>query len=147
MSNHGSVENEQDSNDNDRNIDIQQEGRRINYHSYMKRTLQTRWSKTDTQLFFQAIRQYGTDFAMIQVLFPNRSRQQVKAKFKNEQRKHPLQIADALVHRSKDHSHFEKFIQHLQTVAEQKSKNTASDPTAQSEDEGDQHEEEMQHVL
>lgn len=49
----------------------------------------------------QAIRQYGTDFAMIQVLFPNRSRQQVKAKFKNKQRKHPLQIADALVHRSK----------------------------------------------
>ncbi|PKU68367.1 transcription factor TFIIIB component B'' homolog [Dendrobium catenatum] len=141
------VENEQDSNDNDRNIDIQQEGRRINYHSYMKRTLQTRWSKTDTELFYQAIRQYGTDFAMIQVLFPNRSRQQVKAKFKNEQRKHPLQIADALVHRSKDHSHFEKFIQHLQTVAEQKTKNTASDPTAQSEDEGDQNEEEMQHVL
>lgn len=55
MSNHGSVENEQDSNDNDRNIDIQQEGRRINYHSYMKRTLQTRWSKTDTELFYQVL--------------------------------------------------------------------------------------------
>ncbi|KAL0905319.1 hypothetical protein M5K25_023729 [Dendrobium thyrsiflorum] len=145
------VEHEQDSNgddrnednDDDRNEETQKEGRRFNYHSYMKRALQTRWSKTDTEFFYQAIRQFGTDFAMIQVLFPNRSRQQVKAKFKNEQRKHPLQIADALVHRSKDHSHFEKVIQHLQTVAEQKAKNTASDPTAQSQDEGDQNEEEM----
>ncbi|XP_072962833.1 uncharacterized protein [Typha angustifolia] len=56
---------------------------------------------------------------MIQQLFPNRTRHQVKLKYKNEDRKHPLQVHDALFHRSKDHSHFEKVIQLLQVQAEE----------------------------
>lgn len=52
-------------------------------------------------LIGQAVRQFGTDFAMIQQLFPGKTRHQVKLKYKAEERKHPLQVADALIHRSK----------------------------------------------
>lgn len=137
-----SVEHEQDSNGDEANKDIEHVSQSVNYHSYIKRPLQTRWSKSDTEFFYQAIRQFGTDFAMIQVLFPNRSRQQVKAKFKNEQRKHPLQIADALVHRSKDHSHFQKVIQHLQVLAEEKAKKEESDRIAREQAEAERMEKE-----
>ncbi|WOK91312.1 hypothetical protein Cni_G00003 [Canna indica] len=50
----------------------------------------------------QAIHQFGSDFAMIQQLFPNRTRHQIKLKFKIEERKHPLPVHDALLHRSKE---------------------------------------------
>lgn len=46
------------------------------------------------------MRQFGSDFEMIQQLFPNRTRHQIKLKFKIEERKHPLQVHDALFHRS-----------------------------------------------
>ncbi|KAK8970413.1 hypothetical protein KSP40_PGU022667 [Platanthera guangdongensis] len=134
-----SGEQEQDPDADDANRKIEADGSRLNYHSYMRRPQQIRWSNTETEFFYQAIRQFGTDFAMIQVLFPNRSREQVKAKFKNEQRKRPLQIADAIVHRSKDHSHFEKVIQQLQAAAEQSAKN---DPSTASKDETDENEQE-----
>ncbi|KAH9309867.1 hypothetical protein KI387_037778, partial [Taxus chinensis] len=52
-------------------------------------------------------------FAMIQHLFPGRTRRQVKAKFKTEERKNPLHLADALLHKSPDHSHFEMLIDRL----------------------------------
>ncbi|XP_078439521.1 homeodomain-like superfamily protein isoform X2 [Wolffia australiana] len=92
---------------------------RLNYHTYMNKPRSERWSKMDTDLFYKAVRQFGTDFAMIQQLFPNRTRHQIKLKFKNEERKHPLQIADAVVHRSKDHSHFELVIERLKAHEEE----------------------------
>ncbi|KAL6007145.1 Transcription factor TFIIIB component B [Asimina triloba] len=92
---------------------------KLNYHSFMKRTPKERWSKSDTEMFYEALRQFGTDFAMIQQLFPGRTRHQVKLKFKAEERKRPLQLSDAWVHRSKDHSHFELLIERLRSQAEQ----------------------------
>lgn len=50
---------------------------------------------------FQAVRQFGSDFAMIQQMFPGRTRQQIKSKYKTEERKFPNQMADALMHRAK----------------------------------------------
>ncbi|XP_058088840.1 uncharacterized protein LOC131235608 isoform X2 [Magnolia sinica] len=94
---------------------------KLNYHSFMNRTPTERWSKSDTEMFYEAIRQFGTDFAMIQQLFPGRTRHQVKLKYKAEERKHPLQLSDALIHRSKDLSHFELVIERLQAQAEQNS--------------------------
>jgi hypothetical protein len=44
----------------------------------------------------QALQQFGTDFELIQNLFPGRTRRQVKAKFKNEEKLHPVRLADAL---------------------------------------------------
>ncbi|KAG1342823.1 hypothetical protein COCNU_05G010520 [Cocos nucifera] len=129
-------EEEEQNLDGEGSHNIQPNSTKLNYHSYMNRPQSVRWSKADTELFYQAIRQFGTDFAMIQQLFPNRTRHQVKLKFKNEERKHPLQVHDALVHRSKgemvmvkdsgDHAHFERVIRKLQTQAEQSSHNEAT---------------------
>ncbi|CAH9088186.1 unnamed protein product [Cuscuta europaea] len=41
-----------------------------NYHTYMEKATRARWSKADTELFYEAIRQFGSDFSMIQQLFP-----------------------------------------------------------------------------
>jgi hypothetical protein len=49
----------------------------------------------------QGVQQFGSDFAMIQQLFPDKSRDQVRQKFKSEEKKHPMQVHDAILHRSK----------------------------------------------
>ncbi|KAH7682803.1 transcription factor TFIIIB component B'' protein [Dioscorea alata] len=108
--------------------------RKLNYHSYLNKSQSTRWSKLETDLFYQGVRQFGTDFAMIKQLFPNRTRHQVKLKFKNEERKKPLQIADALLHRSKDNSHFELVIQQLQAQSKQGKEDESHEPSVASED-------------
>ncbi|WOK97722.1 hypothetical protein Cni_G06430 [Canna indica] len=74
----------------------------------------------------KAICQFGTDFAMIQQLFPNRTRHQIKLKFKIEERKHPLQVHDALLHRSKDRLHVMQVIKQLQNKAEPTSNQEAN---------------------
>eukprot|EP00268_Persea_americana_P030402 TRINITY_DN2942_c0_g1_i2.p1 TRINITY_DN2942_c0_g1~~TRINITY_DN2942_c0_g1_i2.p1 ORF type:complete len:764 (-),score=187.86 TRINITY_DN2942_c0_g1_i2:522-2813(-) len=109
---------------------------KLNYHSFMNRTPTERWSKSDTEMFYEAIRQFGSDFAMIQQLFPGRTRHQVKLKFKAEERKHPLQVNDALSHRSKDLSHFALVIERLQEAQAEQNANTDADlPDAPSENE------------
>ncbi|XP_042511437.1 uncharacterized protein LOC122086583 isoform X2 [Macadamia integrifolia] len=90
---------------------VQRSSSKLNYHSFMDRTPSETWSKQDTELFYGAIRQFGTDFAMIQQLFPGRTRHQVKLKYKKEERQHPLRLSDALTNRS-------KVIQRLQAAAQ-----------------------------
>ncbi|KAL5563052.1 hypothetical protein UlMin_032799 [Ulmus minor] len=93
----------------------------VNYQSFITdKTPRTRWSKQDTELFYEAVRQFGTDFSMIQQLFPGRTRHQIKSKFKKEERQHPLLLSEAVTNRSKGHSHFESVIERLQQVAAQK---------------------------
>ncbi|XP_022749422.1 transcription factor TFIIIB component B'' [Durio zibethinus] len=89
----------------------------LNYQSYMDKEPRARWSKQDTELFYGAIRQFGPDFSLIQQLFPGRSRHQIKLKFKNEERRCPFKLSEALASRDKDHSYFEKVIKQLQQVA------------------------------
>jgi transcription factor TFIIIB component B'' len=48
----------------------------------------------------QGLRQFGSDFAMIQQLFPDKTRYQVRQKFKSEEKKNPLLVHDAIIHRS-----------------------------------------------
>ncbi|XP_010274684.1 PREDICTED: uncharacterized protein LOC104609943 isoform X2 [Nelumbo nucifera] len=115
------------SDDDQANHTIQKNSFKLNYHSFMDRTPHGRWSKQDTELFYQAVRQFGTDFAMIQQLFPNRSRHQVKLKYKKEERKHPSLLYDALTNRSKDHSHFELVIERLQQATAQAEKDSGRD--------------------
>ncbi|XP_042984654.1 transcription factor TFIIIB component B''-like isoform X8 [Carya illinoinensis] len=90
----------------------------VNYQSFMDKTPSTRWSKQDTELFYEAVRQFGTDFSMIQQLFPGRTRHQVKLKFKKEERQYPLRLSEALTSRAKDHSHFHLVIERLQQASQ-----------------------------
>ncbi|KAK4347657.1 hypothetical protein RND71_033996 [Anisodus tanguticus] len=88
----------------------------FNYQTYMDKTPSTRWSKQDTQLFYEAVQQFGTDLSLIQQLFPGRTRRQLKLKYKKEERQNPFRLHDALTNRSKDHSHFERVIEHLKQI-------------------------------
>ncbi|KAM7276470.1 hypothetical protein ACFE04_018336 [Oxalis oulophora] len=90
----------------------------FNYGSYMKKEARSRWSKQDTELFYEAVGQFGTDFSMIQQLFPGKTRHQIKLKYKREQRQNPLRLYDAETNRSKDHCHFEKVIEQLQQAGD-----------------------------
>ncbi|KAF5194423.1 Transcription factor TFIIIB component B'' like [Thalictrum thalictroides] len=98
---------------------------KLNYHSFMTRnTSKKRWSKQDTELFYEAIRQFGTDFAMIEKLFPGRERRQWVLKYKNEERRHPMKLHDALTNRLKDHSHLELAIEKLKQAAAEAEQNS-----------------------
>ncbi|XP_011093303.1 transcription factor TFIIIB component B''-like isoform X1 [Sesamum indicum] len=99
----------------------------FNYHTHMDRTPSIRWSKQDTELFYEAVRQFGTDLSMIQQLFPDRTRRQVKLKYKKEERQHPLRLREALTNRTKDHSHFEKVIERLKQIAAEENQNADND--------------------
>ncbi|XP_078169685.1 uncharacterized protein LOC144564054 [Carex rostrata] len=92
--------------------------KKLNYHTYMNRTSSSRWTQSETELFYKGIRQFGTDFAMIQQLFPNRTRHQIKLKFKSEDKKHPTRVRDAITHRLTDNSQFEKVIEILEIQAD-----------------------------
>ncbi|XP_073048806.1 uncharacterized protein [Primulina eburnea] len=102
---------------------VEESGTYFNYQTYMDRTPITRWSKQDTELFYQGVRQFGTDLSLIQQLFPGRTRRQVKLKYKKEERQQPLRLRDALTNRAKDHSHFEAVIVRLQQIAAEENEN------------------------
>lgn len=86
---------------------------KLNYHSYMNKQTRARWTKSDTDLFYQGLQQFGSDFAMIQQLFPDKSRDQVRQKFKSEEKKHPMQVHDAILHRSRDNVYLKQVIKQL----------------------------------
>uniref|UniRef100_A0A0D9UXP4 Myb-like domain-containing protein n=1 Tax=Leersia perrieri TaxID=77586 RepID=A0A0D9UXP4_9ORYZ len=106
--------NEQENWDNDRTENhVVENTTKLNYHSYMNRQTRAKWSKSDTDLFYQGLRQFGSDFAMIQHLFPDKSRNQVRQKFKAEEKRHPMQVHDAIMHRSRDNLYFKQVIKQL----------------------------------
>ncbi|KAL1802766.1 hypothetical protein ACET3Z_031413 [Daucus carota] len=114
-------EHEQEFNDEHENVAVQDNGTYFNYQSHMKKTPRGKWTKQDTELFYQALQQFGTDLTMITQLFPGRTRNQTKLKYKKEERDHPMRLHDALTTRSKDHSHFQLIIDQVKkAVAERK---------------------------
>ncbi|XP_058189045.1 uncharacterized protein LOC131306664 [Rhododendron vialii] len=120
---------------------VQESSTYTNYQTYMNKTPRSRWSKQDTELFYKALRQFGSDISMIQQLFPGRSRTQVKLKYKKEERQNPLRLHEALTTRSKDHTHFQLVIEHLKEVAAQEKENSCRDDSTGFP--GDEEEEEV----
>lgn len=54
------------------------------------RTKTTRWTTEETRKFYMALRQFGTDFTTMELMFPGtRDRRQLKNKFKKEERERP----------------------------------------------------------
>ncbi|KAL6865176.1 hypothetical protein ACP4OV_016327 [Aristida adscensionis] len=90
------------------NSDVLQNETKLNYHSYMATA---DWAQQ--QLEAAGLRQFGTDFAMIKQLFPDKTRDQIRQKFKSEERKNPMQVHDAILQRSRDNSYFKKVIKEL----------------------------------
>ncbi|KAK4057277.1 hypothetical protein OIO90_001774 [Microbotryomycetes sp. JL221] len=56
-----------------------------------------KWSADETELFYEGVRQFGTDFEMIAGLFPNRNRRQIKTKWNKEDKTFPQKITAALM--------------------------------------------------
>ncbi|KAL8050552.1 hypothetical protein ABFX02_06G088200 [Erythranthe guttata] len=99
----------------------------FNYQTYMDKTPKSRWSKQETELFYEAMGQFGTDLSMIQQLFPGRTRRQIKLKYKKEERQQPLRLREALTNRSKDLSHFKRVIESLKQNAAEENENADKD--------------------
>lgn len=75
-------------------------GRYINCMTYVKRTQGIKWSLAETDLFYQGLVKWGSDFEMIsKEFFPHRDRKQIRYKFKREEAKNPVKIKDALLYR------------------------------------------------
>ncbi|KAI8828341.1 hypothetical protein BJ741DRAFT_713658 [Chytriomyces cf. hyalinus JEL632] len=58
-----------------------------------------RWTSDDSELFYLYLQYFGTDFAMIGLLFPEVTRRHVKLKFKAEERANPTRVTRALRNR------------------------------------------------
>ncbi|KAF8769154.1 hypothetical protein HU200_006653 [Digitaria exilis] len=73
--------------DNDRTENCVQNVTKLNYQSYMNKQTRGKWSKSDTDVFYKGLRQFGSDFAMIQQLLLDKTRHQVRAKSKPRRKK------------------------------------------------------------
>jgi len=71
------------------------------YNSFVQRTKPQQWTVDETRLFYRALRQCGTDFAMMTSFFKKRTRKQIKSKYNTESRKNPKLIDLALRPNSK----------------------------------------------
>lgn len=113
----------QESNDEQEKVEVQDNGTYFNYHTNMKKTTRGRWTNQDTELFYEGLQQFGTDLTMIAQLFPGRTRDHIKLKYKNEERKHPMRLHDSLTNRGKGHSHFEQIVNRVKKVVAKRRQN------------------------
>ncbi|KAF9137031.1 Transcription factor TFIIIB component B [Linnemannia schmuckeri] len=67
-----------------------------NSASYSKKNKSEKWSEEDTELFFEALSQWGTDFGIICKIFPKKSRIAIRNKFKREDRINHARVEQAL---------------------------------------------------
>ncbi|KAL1213553.1 hypothetical protein V5N11_000625 [Cardamine amara subsp. amara] len=105
----------------------------VNYQTYMNKTSRSRWSKQDNELFYEGIQEFGSNLSMVQQLFPDRTREQMKLKFKLEERRNPLKLNDALSSRPKHLIHFQNVIKKLQQEAAAAKKSEGAEEEAGAE--------------
>ena len=68
-----------------------------NSATYMKKEKNKFWGYEEEEKFYDGLRQFGTDFEMIALLFKDRSRRHIKLKFNKEERVNPDKITAALI--------------------------------------------------
>ncbi|OZJ04664.1 hypothetical protein BZG36_02884 [Bifiguratus adelaidae] len=89
--------------------------RLVNNATYGKKSRGSKWSMADTDRFYEALSQWGTDFESIARLFhaktgTPRTRAQIRLKFNKEERENPQRIQEALIGKKKrvDLDHYTK---------------------------------------
>lgn len=110
---------EEDQKPNDPKRTVHESGNKANR---AKRTHSDRWSLTETEQFYavrntQALQIFGTDFGMVANFLKNRTRQQVKSKYKKESRLNPNKVeysTSTKMDLSKEA--YQHFISELQTL-------------------------------
>jgi transcription factor TFIIIB component B'' len=70
-----------------------------------------KWTVDDTKLFYQGLRNFGTDFQMISHMFPGSSRRSIKLKFTREERENPDIVRECLHGRSEIVSNWDTFME------------------------------------
>lgn len=78
---------------------VNETGKHLTSHAFVKTIGPNRWSREETDRFYEALSMCGTDFALISLFFARRSREQIKGKYKVEERSHPGRVALALKRR------------------------------------------------
>jgi len=71
----------------------------VNSSTYGKKFRGSRWSGEETELFFDALSQFGENYELISYVLPGRDRKACKNKFKAEDRKNPSRITYCLNNR------------------------------------------------
>ena len=71
--------------------------RKTNSNSHLKRISLIRWDAESTELFYNGLKMFGTDFEMISQLFPGRNRRHIKLKFVKEERADPKRLNEVLL--------------------------------------------------
>ncbi|KAF9225414.1 hypothetical protein BS17DRAFT_700127 [Gyrodon lividus] len=64
----------------------------VNSATYAKRFRGSRWSAEETELFYDALSQFGENYELISYVLPGRDRKACKNKFKAEDKKNPSRI-------------------------------------------------------
>lgn len=70
-----------------------------------------RWTAADTELFYEGLQHFGTDFQMISHMFPGSTRRSIKLKFTREERSDPERVREILLSRSTINTNWDGFIQ------------------------------------
>ncbi|KAH7087381.1 hypothetical protein FB567DRAFT_344812 [Paraphoma chrysanthemicola] len=78
-----------------------------------------KWTADDTQLFYQGLRNFGTDFQMISHMFPGSTRRSIKLKFTREERENPDTIRECLHGQSEIVGNWDSFMATSQMEEEQ----------------------------
>lgn len=70
---------------------------RVTSFSYTRRSSKrSRWTQAETAIFYKALSLCGTDFSLLENIFTDRERRQLKNKFSREEREHPEKVNQAL---------------------------------------------------
>ncbi|CAD1481262.1 unnamed protein product, partial [Heterotrigona itama] len=84
---------------------------------YKKRQKSKEWSSRETLNFYKALNTIGTDFLLMQSLFPNRTRQEMKLKFKKEEKVNRHLVEKALAyHQEFDTEMLEKSLELARSI-------------------------------
>ncbi|KAH8099274.1 hypothetical protein BXZ70DRAFT_289500 [Cristinia sonorae] len=71
----------------------------VNSASYSKKSRGSRWSAEETELFYDALSQFGENYELISFMLPGRDRKACKNKFKAEDKRDPARITYCLTHK------------------------------------------------
>ncbi|KAF8924923.1 Transcription factor TFIIIB component B, partial [Haplosporangium bisporale] len=77
-------------------VDESSTSRFVNSATFSNKFRSEKWSEDETELFYKAISQWGTDFGIICKLFPSKTRIAIRNKFKREDRYNRSRVEAAL---------------------------------------------------
>lgn len=79
---------------------VEETQKRITSASFRKKTIpRDRWSAQEEKLLYEGLSVWGTDFGIISQYLKGKTREQIKNKFKKEEKIYPFKIRDALSER------------------------------------------------